>query len=102
MTVQFKSLVDFTNSNSEKEVVVIQGIGFVGAVMSLVCCNAINKDYAVIGIDLPTEKSLQRIQSFNEGVFPLTADDPQIDVFFENSKKKKNFYATTDINDYIS
>ena len=100
MTVQFKSLADFTNSNSEKEVVVIQGIGFVGAVMSLVCCNAISKDYAVIGIDLPTEKSLQRIQSFNEGVFPLTADDPQIDVFFENSKKKKNFYATTDINAY--
>ena len=61
----------------EKKVVVVQGLGFVGAVMFLVCANALNEDYAVIGVDLPTEVSLNRINDFNEGIFPLAADDPK-------------------------
>ena len=31
------SLNEFINNNSENSVVVVQGLGFVGAVMSLVC-----------------------------------------------------------------
>ena len=64
--------------------------------MSLVCANALNEDYAVIGVDLPTEVSLNRINGFNEGIFPLAADDPKIEIFFQNSREKGNFYATFD------
>ena len=32
-----KNIDSFLNQNSEKKVVVVQGLGFVGAVMSLVC-----------------------------------------------------------------
>ena len=49
-------LSEFITSHSENIVVVVQGLGFVGSVMSLVCANSINDDYAVIGIDLPNRK----------------------------------------------
>ena len=43
---------NFLEINKNKEVVVVQGLGFVGAVMSLVVSNSERKDYAVIGVDL--------------------------------------------------
>ena len=52
--------------NNEKKVVVVQGLGFVGSVMSLVVANAFNLDYAVIGVDLPNENSYWKICSINE------------------------------------
>ena len=87
---------EFLLSNKDKNVIVVQGLGFVGAVMSLVCANAVAKDYAVIGIDLPSKDSYWKIKSINEGVFPLIADDPKISEFFENTKNKGNFLATYD------
>ena len=85
------SLNEFINNNSENSVVVVQGLGFVGAVMSLVCANAINKDYAVIGIDLPTEESYWKIASINDGQFPVISSDPKVQKFYEQSRKKKKF-----------
>ena len=89
------SIDDFLHRNSKKPVVVVQGLGFVGAVMSLVCANSITEDYAVIGIDLPNENSYSSVtgktkpilipcatnsviksippQSFKKGVFNLIA-----------------------------
>ena len=91
-----KNIDIFLAQHKKKKVIVVQGLGFVGAVMSLVCANALEKDYAVIGIDIPSEDSFWKIKSINDGVFPLVAEDPKIDEFFENSKKNKNFYATYD------
>jgi UDP-N-acetyl-D-glucosamine dehydrogenase len=79
-----------------KKVVVVQGLGFVGAVMGLVVANALTEEYAVIGIDLPTPFSYWKIQSINEGMFPVIADDPKIGEFYKKSREKKNFYATCD------
>ena len=47
----------FLERNDGNKVVVVQGLGFVGAVMSLVCANAIGEHYAVIGVDLPHPSS---------------------------------------------
>ena len=69
---------------------------FVGAVMSLVCANSISDEYAVIGVDLPSENSLWKIKSINDGIFPLTADDPKITQFFETAIEKGNILATYD------
>jgi len=96
----YNSLEEYVNNNQEKKFVVIQGLGFVGSVMSLVCANAISEDYAVIGVDLQTPKSLHRISSLNNGTFPLQAEDPKISLFFENTKANKNFYATFDESSY--
>ena len=86
----------FLSSHPDKPVVVVQGVGFVGAVMSLVCANALDEDYAVIGVDLPTPKAFWRIQSLNDGVFPLTAEDPKIEEFYARARERGNFYATFD------
>lgn len=86
----------FRLQHREKPVVVVQGLGFVGAVMSLVCANALHGEYAVIGVDLDTPGSWWRIASLRDGVFPLAASDPKISEFFERAKAQDNFYATAD------
>ena len=51
------SIDEFVSKNN-KPVIAVQGLGFVGAVMSLVCANAIKGDYSVIGVDLPRKDTL--------------------------------------------
>ncbi|MBC7947557.1 MAG: nucleotide sugar dehydrogenase [Chitinophagaceae bacterium] len=79
-----------------KKVVVVQGMGFVGSVMALVVANALTEEYAVIGIDLASPFSFWKIQSINEGIFPVIADDPKIGLFYNRAREKKNLYATCD------
>lgn len=75
---------------------VVQGLGFVGSVMGLVVANALTEEYAVIGIDLPTPGSYWKIRSINEGVFPVIASDPKIELYYQNALQKKNYYASFD------
>lgn len=91
-----KGIDGFVESHPGKKVVVVQGLGFVGSVMSLVVANALTEEYAVIGIDLPTPSSWWKIQSINEGLFPVVADDPKIGQFYRQAREKKNLYATFD------
>jgi len=87
---------DFLSRNPSKPVIVVQGLGFVGGVMSLVCANAISCEYAVIGVDLPTPESYWKIRSFNEGVLPLKSSDSKVTEYFERARKKGNHYTTFD------
>jgi nucleotide sugar dehydrogenase len=86
----------FLHLNQDKKVVVVQGLGFVGSVMSLVVANAFDLDFAVIGIDLPSESSYWKVCSINEGVFPILTSDSNVEKFYENSKLNNNLYATCD------
>src|SRR6476659_2339819 len=79
-----------------KKVVIVQGLGFVGSVMSLVVANALTEEYAVIGIDLPTPFSYWNIQSINEGMFPVIADNQKFWLFYNQARAKNNLYATCD------
>jgi len=90
------NLETFINKEQSKPIVLVQGLGFVGSVMSLVVANAINGDYAVIGIDQDTDTGRKTVDSLNSGVFPITADDPKITEFFESTCKRGNFFATVD------
>ena len=90
------SIEKFLYQHEGKKVIVVQGLGFVGAVMALVCANAKSEEYAVIGIDLASEDAYWKIKSINDGLFPLIADDPKIDEFFNNALKKGNILATYD------
>lgn len=91
---------NFIALHPDKKVVVVQGLGFVGSVMGLVVANALTEEYAVIGIDLPTPASYWKIRSINEGVFPIIASDPKIDIYYQHALKKKNYYATYDSHAY--
>ena len=51
-----KNIDLFINKNKNKKIVVVQGLGFVGSIMSLVCANSINYYYAVICIDLSNKR----------------------------------------------
>ena len=79
---------NFLSKNNNKPVVMVQGLGFVGAVMSIVCANAINTEYAVIGIDLPSEDSYWKIASINDGFFPVVSSDPKVEEYYKKAKEK--------------
>src|ERR1044071_3160640 len=83
-----RGIEEFLSSNKGKKVIVVQGLGFVGSVMGLVVANALTEEYAVIGIDLPTPTSYWKIASLNEGVFPVVADDPKIEEYFQKARDK--------------
>ena len=90
---------EFLNkNNNNKDVVVVQGLGFVGAVMSIVVSNSSKKDYAVIGVD--RKESIEIIDNINNGVFPIKSSDPKIEEYYQNSIKKGNFLATYDTSAY--
>ena len=91
-----KVIEKFLERNHGKKVIVVQGLGFVGAVMALVCANSLTEEYAVIGVDLADPDTFWKIGSINEGIFPLVADDPKIADFFDHAKVKGNFLATYD------
>ena len=75
--------------SNNKPVVAVQGLGFVGAVMSLVCANALDGDYAVIGVDLPRKDTLWKIKSINDGIFPLVTVDPTKAEFSTTRNRKE-------------
>lgn len=87
---------DFLSHHKGKKVIVVQGLGFVGAVMTLICSNALTEEYAVIGVDLADKNNYWKIASINEGLFPVVASDPKIEEFFKKTKSKKNLLATYD------
>jgi len=86
----------FLSDNEGKSVIVVQGLGFVGAAMALVCANAGDGKYAVIGIDLPTVESYWKVASINEGICPIVSGDPKVEELFQLAMDRKNLYATTD------
>ena len=64
--IKFMILTVF-KQNIGKPVIAVQGLGFVGSVMSLVCSNALTKEYSVLGVDIPEME--ERIRSLNQVFF---------------------------------
>ena len=96
-TSEDRAAIDrFLDLHKDKKVVVVQGLGFVGAVMSIVCANALTEDYAVIGVDLANAANYWKIKSINDGQFPIVASDPKIETYYQQSRQKQNFLATYD------
>lgn len=85
----------FLQLNKNKQIVVVQGLGFVGSVMSLVCSDS-EANYAVIGLDLASEESYWKVGMFKEGKLPIESSDPKVSELFEKSKQNNSFFATTD------
>ena len=81
-----------------KEIIVVQGLGFVGSIMSVVvadCEKNNKKPYFVLGVDLPTEKSYWKIPKINSGKSPFNVEDPEVERLFRRTVEvKKNLRAT--------
>lgn len=84
--------------------VCVQGLGFVGAAMSLAVAMAKDPDglpyYDVIGIDLPNEEGKRRIQSLNSGSFPFESNDKKLLNAMVAVKQTGNYRASSDTNEY--
>lgn len=86
-----------------KNIVCIQGLGFVGAAMAVATANAKDIDgycFDVIGLDLPNEAGLQKIKALNEGKFPFETTDKELMEATLNTKKNGNFKATSDMSEF--
>lgn len=88
-----------TINPSTSAVVAVQGLGFVGAVMSLVVANS-DTNYEVIGVDLPSNQTI--IDNLNAGIFPIQSSDPKVLTFFKEARKRGNFRATSDPSVYAA
>ena len=84
-----ESIDYFLNKNKDKKVIVVQGLGFVGAVMCLVCANS-KASYAVIGVDLANRELLENT-FINNGIFPIVSSGKKVLDYYEKSKEKEIF-----------
>jgi nucleotide sugar dehydrogenase len=66
-----------------REIVVVVGMGFVGAVMAAVAADSTdpsgNPGKFVIGMQRPSERSFWKIPLINRGVAPMKSEDPEVD-----------------------
>ncbi len=82
-----------------REIVVVMGVGFVGAVMAGVVADSVDADgnanKFVIGMQRPSTRSYWKIPYINRGVAPVEAEDPAVAPLIERCvKEKKTLMAT--------
>jgi len=82
-----------------REVVVVVGLGFVGAVMAAVVADARDKTGSptkfVIGMQRPSTRSYWKIPLLNRGISPVKAEDPEVDLLISRcAKEQKTLVAT--------
>ena len=80
--------------------VCIQGLGFVGAAMSVAVSIAKGHHqkplFDVIGVDLPNETGMQKIDAINTGKFPFETSDKYLLASINKAHQQGNLSATTD------
>jgi UDP-N-acetyl-D-glucosamine dehydrogenase len=83
-----------------KEIVVVVGVGFVGAVMAAVVADSRDQKTGrhnkfVIGMQRPSTRSYWKIELLNRGLSPVKAEDPQVDPLIARCvKEHKTLVAT--------
>jgi len=82
-----------------REIVVVMGVGFVGAVMAAIVADTVDKkgkpSKFVIGMQRPSARSFWKIPILNRGISPVKAEDPEVDPMIDRCvNKKKTLLAT--------
>ena len=83
-----------------REIVVVMGVGFVGAVMAAIVADTVDKKSGqpskfVIGMQRPSARSFWKIPLLNRGISPVKAEDPEVDPMIDRCvNKKKTLMAT--------
>jgi len=99
---EFARLESLTAAERAKgrEIVVVVGVGFVGAVMAAVVADSTDKKTGqpgkfVIGMQRPSTRSYWKIPLLNRGLSPVKSEDPEVDVLIQRCvKERKNLVAT--------
>jgi nucleotide sugar dehydrogenase len=82
-----------------REIVVVMGVGFVGAVMAAIVADTVDKNGEpskfVIGMQRPSARSFWKIPMLNRGVSPVKAEDPEVELIISRCvNEKKTLMAT--------
>jgi len=82
-----------------REIVVVMGVGFVGAVMAAIVADTVDKkgnpSKFVIGMQRPSARSFWKIPLLNRGISPVKAEDPEVDPMIARCvNEKKTLVAT--------
>ena len=83
-----------------KEIVVVMGVGFVGAVMAAIIADTVDPKTGrpgkfVIGCQRPSSRSYWKIPLLNRGQSPVKAEDPEVDPMIARCvHDKKTLVAT--------
>ena len=82
-----------------KEIVVVMGVGFVGAVMAAIVADTTdengNSTKFVIGCQRPSVRSYWKIPLLNRGKSPVKAEDPEVDIMIERCVLKNKTLTAT-------
>jgi nucleotide sugar dehydrogenase len=96
---RLQALVDQAKSEN-KEIVVVMGVGFVGAVMAAIIADTVDKKTGkpskfVIGCQRPSPRSYWKIPMLNRGESPVKAEDPEVAPMIARCvNEKKTLVAT--------
>ncbi len=82
-----------------REIVVVVGLGFVGAVMAAVVADSKDTNGKpgkfVIGMQRPSTRSFWKIPLLNQGISPVKAEDPEVELLISRcAKEQKTLVAT--------
>jgi nucleotide sugar dehydrogenase len=97
-----------TNARAEgKEIVVVMGVGFVGAVMAAIIADTVDKQTGkpskfVIGCQRPSTRSYWKIPLLNRGRSPVKAEDPEVDPMIARCVLEKKTLVATYNSDCLS
>jgi len=98
---EFERLKMLVNSQRalRREIVVVMGVGFVGAVMAAVVADAQdgkgNPTKFVIGMQRPSTRSFWKIPLINRGLSPISTEDPEVALMIERCVNKKKTLTAT-------
>lgn len=90
-----------------REIVVVMGVGFVGAVMAGVIADTVNPKNGkptkfVIGMQRPSTRSFWKIAYLNQGISPVEAEDPEVAPLIRRCVKEKKTLIATFTYDVLS
>ena len=98
---EFERLKEVVNQQRAfgREIVVVMGLGFVGAVMAAVVADATDKDgnptKFVIGMQRPSTRSYWKTPLLNGGISPVSSEDPEVPLMINRCvNEKKTLIAT--------
>jgi UDP-N-acetyl-D-glucosamine dehydrogenase len=89
-----------------KEIVVVMGVGFVGAVMAAIIADTVDRKTGkpskfVIGCQRPSPRSYWKIPLLNRGQSPVKAEDPEVDPMIARCVNQKKTLVATYNNDCL-
>ncbi len=101
-TREYERLEKLVTARREEgfEIVVVMGLGFVGAVMAGVVADSVDKKTGkpakyVIGMQRPSTRSFWKIPLFNRGISPIKAEDPEVAPMIERCVNQKQTMTAT-------